>query len=109
MEKSRNSKQVIVEVGPSNKPYAKIIVPEKRKKLKDRRKLHTYIANDLRKGSADRRRCQNEDSRYLRRGVEDRRITNTYVADDRRSGIADRRNRKRFRPPLWQVIVSDSQ
>lgn len=109
MEKSRNSKQIVVEVGPPDKPYAKIIIPEKRKNLEDRRKLHTYIANDLRTGAPDRRKCQNEDSCYLRSVIEDRRITNTYVADDRRSGLADRRHRKRFRPPLWQVVVSDSQ
>jgi hypothetical protein len=55
MGNSENPKQVIVKVGPPNNPYAKIIVPEKRKRLEDRRKLHTYIANDLRNGLADRR------------------------------------------------------
>lgn len=38
-----------------DKPYAKIIVPEKRKGQKDRRKLHTYFADDRRAGFADRR------------------------------------------------------
>ena len=56
MGNSDNPKQVIVKVGPPNNPYARIIVPEKRKRLKDRRKLHTYIANDSRSGLADRRK-----------------------------------------------------
>jgi hypothetical protein len=56
MGNSENPKQVIVKIGPPNHPYAKIIVPEKRKRLKDRRKLHTYIADDLRNGLADRRK-----------------------------------------------------
>ena len=39
----------------SKKPYAKIIVPEKRKQPNDRRKSNTYVAADRRKGFADRR------------------------------------------------------
>ena len=56
MSTSENPKQVIVKVGPPDNPYAKIIVPEKRKRLEDRRKLHTYIADDSRNGLADRRK-----------------------------------------------------
>lgn len=106
MDHSENRKQAVVEVGPYGKSYAKIFVSEKRQNQKDRRKIYTYIADDLRKGVADRRRYRTQHPHFRRRELEDRRQTNTYIADDRRSGIADRRNRKRFLPPWWQVIVS---
>lgn len=109
MGNSENSKQAVVEVGPANNPYAKIIVPEKRNCLKDRRKLHTYVAEDLRNGLSDRRKCNTQDPLHVKRDIEDRRKIYTYVADDRRSGIAERRNRRRFLPPLWEVVVADSQ
>ena len=56
MENNENKKQAIYERGPADKPYAKIIITEKRSGLKDRRKLHTYIADDRRSGVADRRK-----------------------------------------------------
>ena len=107
MSTSDKSTKVVVQVGPADNPYAKIIVREKRKRLRDRRKLQTYIARDLRKGVADRRQSKTQTPFQVKRKVADRRKINTYVADERRSGIADRRNRKRFLPPLWEVVVVD--
>ena len=54
MEESENKHQTVLKIGPTDKPYAKIFLKEKRGGLKDRRKLHTYIANDRRNGIADR-------------------------------------------------------
>ena len=51
----RNIKVVKI-IGPSDKPYAKILQPEKRVNQEDRRKIHTYIADDKRSGIADRRK-----------------------------------------------------
>ena len=59
MKKTENNKQAFYAIGPTDKPYAKIIVPEKRSSLKDRRKIHTYIADDKRSGIADRRKKTN--------------------------------------------------
>ena len=106
MDYFENSKKVISKIRPSSRPHAKIIAPEKRKRLNDRRKLHTYLADDLRKGLADRRRHHAQNPSFRRRDFEDRRRTYTYLADDRRSGIADRRNRRRFLPPWWRMVVS---
>ena len=58
IERTDENRQVILERGPSSKPHAKIIISEKRKALKDRRKINTYIANDRRNGVADRRKPQ---------------------------------------------------
>ena len=46
----------ILKIGPPDKPYAKLFFTEKRFGFNDRRKLHTYIADDRRSGIADRRK-----------------------------------------------------
>jgi hypothetical protein len=54
--------ETILKIGPHDRPYAKLIITEKRYGLKDRRKLHTYIADDRRSGIADRRKHKNKRS-----------------------------------------------
>lgn len=56
MKKNENKKQATYEIGPAGQAYAKITIPEKRSGPRDRRKLHTYIADDRRSGIADRRK-----------------------------------------------------
>jgi hypothetical protein len=56
--KETEKRKVVIERGPSNYPYAKIILPEKRTGPKERRKLYTYIADDRRCGIASRRNMQ---------------------------------------------------
>jgi hypothetical protein len=90
---------------PPDEPSAGIIVLEKRKRRKDRRRLQTYIADDLRNGIADRRKTTVQEQNCASSEIEDRRRTHTYVADDQRSGIADRRRSKRFLLPLKRVVV----
>jgi hypothetical protein len=58
MKETEKRRQVVIERGPSNNPYAKIILPEKRTGPKERRKLQTYIADDRRCGIASRRNMQ---------------------------------------------------
>jgi hypothetical protein len=58
MKETENGRQVVIEIGPSNNPYAKIILPEKRIGPEDRRKLYTFIADDRRSGKANRRKLQ---------------------------------------------------
>ena len=55
MDKPKKSEKVVITVGPPNNPYGKIIRPERRSGLEDRRRLDTYIADDRRVGLADRR------------------------------------------------------
>ena len=55
MDKPKKSEKVVITVGPSRKPYGKIIRTERRFGLGDRRRLNTYIADDRRVGLADRR------------------------------------------------------
>jgi hypothetical protein len=52
----KKRKESIIKIGPTDKPYAKLIFTEKRFGLNDRRILHTYIADDRRSGIADRRK-----------------------------------------------------
>ena len=59
MEATKENKKIIIKVGPPDKPYAKIFTPDRRTKLKDRRKAHTYLAKDRRSGLADRRNHKN--------------------------------------------------
>jgi hypothetical protein len=49
---------------PSNKPKLRINLKDSdiRTGPKDRRKVHTYIANDRRSGIADRRKNQNKNN-----------------------------------------------
>jgi hypothetical protein len=56
MDEIRKRKKVVLEVGPPDKPYAKIIISDKRFGQTDRRNLHTYVAKDRRSGIADRRK-----------------------------------------------------
>ena len=56
MQIPKNVKKIVVTVGPSNHPYAKILLPEKRKGLKDRRKMYTYVAKERRSGIVERRK-----------------------------------------------------
>ena len=56
MERKDGNRQVIIKRGPSSKPYAKIMISEKRKATLDRRKINTFIADDRRSGIADRRK-----------------------------------------------------
>jgi hypothetical protein len=58
MKETEKGRQVVIEIGPSINPYAKIILPEKRTGTKERPKLHTYIADDRRSGKANRRKLQ---------------------------------------------------
>ncbi len=58
MEEIEKGRQVVIEIGPSNNPYAKIILPEKRIGSEDRRTQHTFIADDRRSGIANRRKLQ---------------------------------------------------
>jgi hypothetical protein len=56
--KETEKRKVVIERGPFNNPYAKIILTEKRTGPKERRKLSTYIADDRRSGIASRRNMQ---------------------------------------------------
>ena len=58
MSNTKKRKESTLIIGPPDKPYAKLIIAEKRIGLYDRRKLHTYIADDRRGGIADRRKNQ---------------------------------------------------
>ena len=60
MAKILKKREIVLKIGPPDRPYAKLYVKEKRKGLEDRRKLKTYIANDRRSGIADRRKERNE-------------------------------------------------
>ena len=52
------------DIGLSDKPRLRINLKDGdlRKGPKDRRKIHTYVANDRRSGIADRRRIQSENN-----------------------------------------------
>ena len=56
MENIAAKREIVIESGPIGRPYAKIILQERRNSPTDRRTLHTFIANDQRSGIADRRR-----------------------------------------------------
>ena len=58
MDRNEEKRQIVIERGPPSQPYAKIILPEKRKGSKDRRKTTTFIADDRRSGIADRRKLR---------------------------------------------------
>lgn len=58
MERTEEKRQIVIERGPPSEPYAKIILPEKRKGPKDRRKTNTFIADDRRSGISDRRKLR---------------------------------------------------
>jgi hypothetical protein len=96
MEEFSKPEKVFINVGPPDKPYAKIMRTERRLGLRDRRRLNTYIANDRRGGLPNRRKPIVPRLRRLR--TEDRRQVQTFLDKDRRCGIADRRNPKRFMP-----------
>ena len=56
MKKSERKLHTVLKIAPSDRPYAKIFLEEKRNGEKDRRKVHTYILNDRRSGIADKRK-----------------------------------------------------
>ena len=62
MSDKKKREESILKIGPPDKPYAKLYFTEKRIALSDRRRLHTYIADDRRSGIADRRKNQNKSS-----------------------------------------------
>ena len=101
MEQSPKPEKVEITVGPPGNPYAKIIRTERRKSPLDRRRLHTYIANDRRGKVSDRRKPT--PYRLKRVRTEGRQQVHTYIANDRRSGIADRRDRKKIVPSWWRA------
>ena len=61
MKNSKHIRPVILNLEPTNKRLAKLILPERRLRQKDRRKVHTYVADDRRSGIADRREISTED------------------------------------------------
>ena len=60
MKESEKKKETVIEIIPPDRPYAKIILRERRTDQKDRRKIHTYISDDRRSGIADRRKRPKE-------------------------------------------------
>ena len=62
MSGTNKRKKSILEIGPPDKPYAKLFFTEKRIGSRDRRKLNTFIADDRRSGIADRRKHKNKRS-----------------------------------------------
>jgi hypothetical protein len=56
METIAAKRKIVIESGPIGRPYAKIILQERRNSPTDRRTLHTFIAKDQRSGIADRRK-----------------------------------------------------
>ena len=51
----KNVKRVVITIGPPDNPYAEILLPEKRIGENDRRISPTLVAQDRRRGVADRR------------------------------------------------------
>jgi hypothetical protein len=56
MENKAKKPEITITTGEPDKPYAKIILQDRRFSLKDRRMLPTYLANDRRAGIEDRRK-----------------------------------------------------
>ena len=56
MENAAAKRKIVIERGPIGRPYAKIILQERRNSPTNRRTLHTFIANDQRSGIVDRRK-----------------------------------------------------
>jgi hypothetical protein len=57
MEKKTDSiRPVLIYLKPTKEELAKLYSHDRREDIKDRRKLHTYIADDRRNGPADRRK-----------------------------------------------------
>jgi hypothetical protein len=61
MNNSKHIRPVILNLEPTDEKLAKLILQERRIRQKDRRKLHTYIAEDRRSGIADRRKKSSDD------------------------------------------------
>ena len=55
MKISGNMKRVVITVGPVERPYVKIFLPEKRSGLEDRRKSPTTVDQERRGSIVDRR------------------------------------------------------
>jgi len=60
MDLPKNVKRVVITIGPPDKPYAEILLPDKRIGKNDRRKSPTLVAQDQRRGVADRRDYNND-------------------------------------------------
>jgi len=56
MDNKAKQTQITITRGDPDKPYGKIILQDRRYSLIDRRTLPTYLANDRRAGTADRRK-----------------------------------------------------
>jgi hypothetical protein len=56
MERAETKRQEISDREPSSEPNANKILLEKRQVQKDRRQLTTFLADDRRSGTADRRK-----------------------------------------------------
>jgi hypothetical protein len=59
MDIPKNVKGVVITIGPPDKPYAEILLPDKRIGENDRRMSPTLVAQDRRSGVADRRNSVN--------------------------------------------------
>lgn len=55
MDIPKNVKRLVITIGPPDKPYAEILLPDKRIGEADRRISPTLVAQDQRSGVADRR------------------------------------------------------
>jgi len=55
MDIPKNVKRVVITIGPTENPYAKIFLPDNRSGEKDRRKSDAFLTQDRRSGIADRR------------------------------------------------------
>jgi hypothetical protein len=56
MSNSKLIRPVILHFEPTGEKTATLILTERRIRKKDRRRVHTYIADDRRRGIADRRK-----------------------------------------------------
>ena len=60
MDIPKNVKRVVITIGPPDKPYAEILLPDKRTGEADRRISPTLVAQDQRSGLADRRNSNSD-------------------------------------------------
>ena len=58
MKLSDNTKKVVITIGPSDNPYVKIYLPDKRSGEKDRRKSNAFVVKNRRGGILDRRNSE---------------------------------------------------
>jgi hypothetical protein len=60
MDIPKNVKRVVITIGPPDKPYVEILLPDKRTGENDRRISPTLVALDQRSGVADRRNSNSD-------------------------------------------------